>query len=85
MDITDQWRGRLARPVEVTVRDTPSGRVGANFTALLRDSRVDFAFLADHDDIWLCEKIEQGWICIPELQSRVGALVPLLVHGDLSR
>lgn len=82
-DILRVWAAKLHNPPEIVVRDTPSGSAGANFASLLARSSGDYVFLADHDDIWLPEKIATGLEQMSVLEEQYGAGVPLLVHGDL--
>ncbi|MFT4287053.1 glycosyltransferase family 2 protein [Nocardioides sp.] len=81
--LRDGTRG-LANPPEILLRTTPSGSAGANFASLLAGSRGDYVLLADHDDIWLPDKIEAGLARIRAAESRYGVAAPLLGHGDLA-
>ncbi|MFC8682199.1 glycosyltransferase family 2 protein [Microbacterium ureisolvens] len=76
--------GAFANAPEVHVRTTPSGSAGANFASLLADSTGDVVFLADHDDIWLPEKIERGLAKMRALAELHPEGTALLVHGDLT-
>ncbi len=82
--IIRRWADRFDNAPELVVREVPSGSAGANFASLLALSRGDYVFLADHDDIWLPEKIFEGLVRMHALEERVGSDVPLLVHGDLT-
>ncbi|WP_162564238.1 MULTISPECIES: glycosyltransferase family 2 protein [Microbacterium] len=81
--ILAEKRDRFAHPPEVHARTTPSGSAGANFASLLALSTGDVVFLADHDDVWMPEKIEQGLTRMAALSARSPEGAALLVHGDL--
>lgn len=71
-------------PVTVIRRDTPSGSATANFTSLMARSEADYVFLADHDDIWLPEKIAAGLAQLKEAEARLGSDTPILGHCNLA-
>lgn len=75
---------RFAHPPEVILRTAPSGSACANFAGMLAKSRADYVFLADHDDVWLPEKISRGLDRMRTLESEIGRETPILVHGDLT-
>ncbi|MCX6498865.1 MAG: glycosyltransferase [Arthrobacter sp.] len=75
---------RFAHPPEVIVRTTPSGSACANFAGMLAQTRADYVFLADHDDVWLPEKISRGLDRMRTLESEIGRETPILIHGDLT-
>lgn len=81
--IIEEMAPRFRRAPVVRRRDRPSGSASANFSALLADCDADYALLADHDDVWAPDKIERALERIRAVEARVGADVPVLVHGDL--
>ncbi|MFD6176656.1 MULTISPECIES: glycosyltransferase [unclassified Isoptericola] len=83
LELVDAWAGRFAHPPRVLRRSVPSGGAAANFAALLAGSRADHVLLADHDDVWLPDKVEAGLARVRALEREHGADVPVLVHGDL--
>jgi glycosyltransferase involved in cell wall biosynthesis len=74
-----------AHPQKVTL--LPCGnRLGAkaNFSKVMSACRSDYVLLADQDDLWLPEKIENTVQLMKEMEARYGSDVPLLVHTDAS-
>jgi glycosyltransferase involved in cell wall biosynthesis len=54
-----------------------------NFAGLLAESRADYIMLADQDDVWLPEKVEESLLRIRSLEKTHGPETPILVHSDL--
>ncbi len=75
---------RLRHPVEIIRRDTPSGSASANFSSLMARSTGDYVFLADHDDIWLPEKIARGLAQMQAAEAEAGPGMPVMGHCNLS-
>lgn len=74
---------RFARAPEIIRRDRPSGSASANFATLLARSGADYVFLADHDDVWLPDKVAAGVARLQAAEARLGRDTPVLVHCDL--
>ena len=55
----------------------------ANVNRLLEASRAAYVALADQDDLWLPQKLEQALALIHQLEALHGVDMPLLVHSDL--
>lgn len=55
----------------------------ANVNQLLEASSAPYVALADQDDFWLPQKLEQSFALMQALEDRLGATIPLLVHSDL--
>lgn len=58
-----------------------------NFGDLLaraKSERVDYVFLADQDDVWQPDKMIRSLQIMADIESTVGADVPVLVHADLA-
>lgn len=81
--IIRQFERSFARPVTLIERQTPSGSASANFASLLEASTARYVFLADHDDVWLPDKISRSLRRLKELEAHHGADTPLLMHTDL--
>jgi hypothetical protein len=63
----------------------PDGNLGctANVNRLLEASSAPYVALADQDDLWLPQKLEQALALMQQLEGLHGADTPLLVHSDL--
>ena len=55
----------------------------ANVNRLLEATSAPFVALADQDDLWLPQKLEQALALMQQLERHHGAATPLLVHSDL--
>ena len=58
------------------------GNPSLNFFKLLKMSTSEYAMFCDHDDVWLCDKIELTLIAMKQKESQNPDL-PILVHTDL--
>lgn len=77
---------RFRNPVEIIRRTHPSGSAQANFVSLFAKARGDIILTADHDDIWLPQKIARAVAALEAASARQqpqGAQTPLLYHCDL--
>lgn len=55
----------------------------ANVNWLLQATTAPYVALADQDDLWLPEKLEQSLDLMKQLEACHGTSTPLLVHSDL--
>ena len=55
----------------------------ANVNRLLEATSAPYVALADQDDLWLPQKLEQALALMQQLEALNGADTPLLVHSDL--
>jgi len=55
----------------------------ANVNRLLQATIAPYVALADQDDLWLPQKLEQALALMQRLEARHGASMALLVHSDL--
>jgi hypothetical protein len=55
----------------------------ANVNRLLEATTASYVALADQDDLWLPQKLEQALVRMQQLEAHHGADTPLLVHSDL--
>ncbi len=65
------------------------GRQGVvdNFGVLLQtayEAGADYVFLADQDDVWNCEKVDEQLNAMQRAEAMGGTEEPLLVHSDLA-
>jgi len=79
-EVVDRWQDRL--PIRWLDAQPGAGARG-NFARLLVACEGDYVMLADQDDVWDADKIACAMRVMVMLESRWGADVPLLVHGDL--
>lgn len=84
LDILRAAAPRFCRPPRIVVRETPSGSAQANFRSLLQMADADYVFLADHDDVWMPDKILRMLAQIRTLEATRGVATPILAHGDLT-
>lgn len=70
-------------PVEIIRRETPSGSAQANFASLFARAKGDYVLTADHDDIWLPEKIARAVAALEQAEEDLGTDTPILYHCDL--
>lgn len=70
--------------ITVDVRPTPSGSAATGFLELVAASRGQYVMLADQDDVWRSQKVEQTLDRMRALEAELGAGVPALVHTDLT-
>jgi glycosyltransferase involved in cell wall biosynthesis len=78
-----------ARDSRISLLDDAPGRLGvtSNFAHLLhraRERQARYVFLADQDDVWLPDKLQQQLALIRQAEASAGAGTPLLVHSDLT-
>jgi glycosyltransferase involved in cell wall biosynthesis len=83
MEILAAFAPRFRNPVRIIRRETPSGSAMANFASLLEAATGDYVFLADHDDIWLPEKVARGVAMLRAAEAEEGMGLPLMLHTDL--
>ncbi|MEO0378623.1 MAG: glycosyltransferase family 2 protein [Pseudomonadota bacterium] len=83
VQIVASMSDRFRNPVEIIERQTPSGSASANFAALLAQSRGDYVFLCDHDDLWRPGKIQAALDQIRGAEDHSGVDTPILYHSDL--
>ena len=55
----------------------------ANVNLLLEATSAPYVALADQDDIWLPQKLEQSLMLMQQLEATYGVNTPLLLHSDL--
>ncbi len=62
-----------------------NGNLGckANVNCLLEVTTAAYVALADQDDLWLPQKLEQSLALMQQLEALHGAAMPLLVHSDM--
>ena len=76
---------RAQGDVEVNLirrEDEPGAGARANFSALLGESRGEYAALADQDDVWMPLKLAKSLAKMRELEADCGKNTPILVFTD---
>lgn len=81
-ELIQQLQERYGGWLQVLPHDGNLGCV-ANVNCLLEATSAPYVALADQDDCWLPQKLEQGMSLMHQLEACFGADVPLLVHSDL--
>ena len=85
-DGTQELIARLQQRYGAWLQVLPAdGNLGctANVNRLLQATTSPYVALADQDDLWLPHKLERASALMQELEARLDATTPLLVHGDL--
>lgn len=80
--VLQEFAGRFQHPVQITLRDKASGSAKANFAGLLQDSRAEFVFFCDADDVWHPDKLETFLRRALAMQAEIGPDVPLFLFSD---
>lgn len=62
----------------------PQGGARANFAYLLENSKKDYIFCCDQDDLWFPEKISSMLSIMKLHEDLHGSHCPILVHSDLT-
>ncbi|MBA3846156.1 MAG: glycosyltransferase family 2 protein, partial [Planctomycetes bacterium] len=74
----------VSDPRVVVVDNPRPGRgAAANFAFLIGQSRADYAMCCDQDDVWDVDKVALSLARIRQVERRVGAGTPVLVHSDV--
>jgi len=81
-DIVEAFEARADFPVRFYRNESPLGIV-KNFQRALSLAHGDYIALADQDDVWLPGKTEALAHALSQVEDKVGARTPILVHTDL--
>ena len=81
-DLIAQLQARYGAWLQVLPSD---GNLGctANVNRLLEATTAPYVALADQDDLWLPQKLEQALALLQQLEALHGPETPLMVHSDL--
>ncbi|MFO0946173.1 MAG: glycosyltransferase family 2 protein [Planctomycetota bacterium] len=84
--LLDRFTGEDSRVRRLPDADQRRGAAGnyGDLLAKARDAKADYVFLADQDDVWRPDKIVRTLQVMADVESNVGADVPVLVHADLA-
>lgn len=80
MEILREYQAREPERLIVLVPERSKAR--RNFAALLAASDAPLTMFADHDDVWLPDKISVSVEALHALEREFGLMVPLLVFTD---
>lgn len=80
--IIEECSQTLPFPIRYMVNSERMGVV-RNFEQAIGMCRGRYIALADQDDVWLPDKLENQLAVIRQLETEVGADTPILVHSDL--
>ena len=75
-------RYRRQHPDRIVFLGRERARACENFSELLRAAEGDLFMFADHDDVWMPDKISASLAAYRELEGRYGAETPLLIFSD---
>jgi len=64
-------------------RDRASSGASQNFSRLMEQSKGDYIFFSDQDDVWVKDKVEKMLERMEILEKQYGKETPLLLHSDL--
>lgn len=84
VEIIRDYSSQFKLPIRLQVRESLSGGARANYNDLLLQSRADYVFLADHDDVWLPHKMERQLSLLEQAEKANGTEIPVLAHSDLT-
>ncbi len=78
-------RAHAGKDPRFTLIDHPRpGRgAAANFSFLLSRSRAPYAMCCDQDDVWDPDKVALSLARVRQVERRLGAATPILVHSDV--
>lgn len=68
------------QPIE---NEEPAGGAKENFFRLMENAQAGYAMFADHDDVWLPDKVADTLALMKEAEAKYGREIPLLAHTDL--
>ncbi|MBW0167219.1 MAG: glycosyltransferase family 2 protein [Vulcanococcus sp.] len=81
-DLIAQLQARYGAWLQVLPSDGNLG-CAANVNRLLEATTSPYVALADQDDLWLPQKLEQALALMQQLEALHGPDTPLMVHSDL--
>ncbi len=81
-NIIEKYKQKYPEKIVLYKNSRNVGNPALNFFKLLKMSTSEYAMFCDHDDVWLCDKIELTLIAMKQKESQNPDL-PILVHTDL--
>ena len=80
-DIIEKYKQKYPEKIVLYKNSRNIGNPALNFFKLLKMSTSEYAMFCDHDDVWLCDKIELTLKAMKQKESQNPNL-PVLVHTD---
>jgi glycosyltransferase involved in cell wall biosynthesis len=83
LEILESYKPRFDGRLSV-ITGEPSGSATANFGILMRETKADYALLADQDDVWKPEKVELTLRSLKEAEAKYGRSTPIYFATDIA-
>jgi glycosyltransferase involved in cell wall biosynthesis len=83
LEILESYKPRFDGRLSV-IAGEPSGSATANFGILMRETKADYALLADQDDVWKPEKVELTLRSLKEAEAKYGRSTPIYFATDIA-
>jgi glycosyltransferase involved in cell wall biosynthesis len=83
LEILESYKARFHGRLSV-ITGEPSGSATANFGILMRETKADYALLADQDDVWKPEKVELTLRSLKEAEAKYGRSTPIYFATDIA-
>jgi hypothetical protein len=83
LEILERYKPRFDGRLSV-ITGAPSGSATANFAILMRETKADYALLADQDDVWKPEKVELTLRSLKEAEAKYGKSTPIYFATDIA-
>jgi glycosyltransferase involved in cell wall biosynthesis len=74
----DKFDGRLR-----IIQGEPTGSARGNFTILMQETKADYVLCADHDDVWMPDKVEITLRSMKEAEAKFGKSTPIYFFTDV--
>jgi hypothetical protein len=65
------------------IEGEPTGSARANFAILMQETKADYVLCADHDDIWMPDKVEMTLRSMKEGEAKFGKSTPIYFFTDV--
>jgi hypothetical protein len=83
LEILESYKPRFDGRLSV-ITGEPSGSATTNFGILMRETKADYALLADQDDVWKPEKVELTLRSLKEAEAKYGRSTPIYFATDIA-
>lgn len=81
--IVNEYMSKYPEKIYLITDETNAGGAKYNFYQILKASTSDYIMLADQDDVWDKNKVQNAYNRIIQEEESVGKNKPVLCHGDL--
>ena len=65
------------------IEGEPTGSARACFDILMQETRAEYVLCADHDDVWMPEKVEITLRSLKEAEAKFGKSTPIYFFTDV--